>query len=106
METRSRARVVQEPPAMAFIEAVNEPEPGPSPEVTFHSVVAEEALEPSPKPTPKPEILDYQTEDLVSAIKKLGKMKADGGKLREPEPFSSKDLKKLKVFVRVTGSWT
>ena len=54
METQSKARVVQEPPAMAFIKEVDEPEPGPSPEVTFHSVAAEEAPEASPKPTPKP----------------------------------------------------
>ena len=85
MEMRSKARVVQEPPAMAFIKEVDEPEPGPSPEVTFHSVAAEEAPEPSPKPTPKPETLNNQTKELVSAIKRLGKMKADGGKLCEPE---------------------
>ena len=53
MEMQSKARVVQEPLAMAFIEEVDEPEPGPSPEVTFHSVAAEEAPEPSHKPTPK-----------------------------------------------------
>ena len=96
MEMWSKARVVQEPPAMAFIE---EPEPKPSLEVTFHSVAAEEAPELSSKPTPKSETLNNQTEELVSAIKKLGKIKADRGKLCEPELFSSKDLKKLKAFI-------
>ena len=84
---------------MAFIEEVDEPEPGPSLEVTFHSVAAEDALEPSPKPASKPETLNNQTEELVSAVEKLGKMKADGGKLCKPELFSGKDLKKLKAFI-------
>ena len=93
------ARVVQECLAMAFIEEVNEPEPRPSLEVTFHSVAAEEAPGLSSKPTPKPETPNNQTKELVSAIKKLGKMKADEGKLHEPEPFSAKDMKKVKAFI-------
>ena len=99
MEARSKARVVQEPLGMAFIEEVNEPGFRPSPEVTFHSVAAEEAPEPSPKPTLRPKTPNKQTKELVSAIKRLGRMKADGGKLREPEPFSDKDPKKLKAFI-------
>ena len=55
MEMRSKARVVQEPLAMVFIEDVNEFEPRLSLEVTFNSVAAEEA--PS-KLTPKPETLN------------------------------------------------
>ena len=98
MEMWYKARVVQEPPAMAFIKEVDEPKPRPSPEVTFHSVAAKEAPEPSHKPTPKPETLNNQTKQLISAIKRLGKMKADGGKLREPEPFSGKDPKKHLFF--------
>ena len=81
------------------MEEVDEPGPRPSLEVTFHSVAGEEAPEPSPKPTLKPKTLNNQTGELVSAIKRLGKMKADGGKLCESEPFSGKDLKKLKAFI-------
>ena len=99
MEMQSKARVVQEPLVMTFIKEVDEPEPRPSPEVTFHSVAAEEAPEPSPKPTPKPKTLNNQIEELVSAIKRLGKMKADRGKLCEPKLFSSQDPKKLKTFI-------
>jgi Retrotransposon gag protein len=40
-----------------------------------------------------------QADDLVQAIKKLGKMKSDAGKLHEPEPFTRKDSKKLKAFI-------
>jgi hypothetical protein len=40
-----------------------------------------------------------QADDLVWAIKKLGKMKSDAGKLREPELFTRKDPKKLKAFI-------
>jgi Domain of unknown function (DUF4939) len=40
-----------------------------------------------------------QTDDLVRAIKKLGKMKSDTGKLCKPESFTEKDLKKLKAFI-------
>jgi hypothetical protein len=40
-----------------------------------------------------------QANDLVLAIKKLGKMKSDAGKLRVPEPFNGKDPKKLKAFI-------
>jgi hypothetical protein len=53
----------------------------------------------SPKsPKPKPST-STQADDLVWAIKKLGKMKSDAGKLREPEPFTGKDPKKLKAFI-------
>jgi hypothetical protein len=40
-----------------------------------------------------------QADNLVRAIKKLGKMKSDAGKLCEPEPFTRKDPKKLKAFI-------
>jgi hypothetical protein len=40
-----------------------------------------------------------QADKLVSAIKKLGRIKSDTGKLHEPEPFTSKDPKKLKAFI-------
>jgi hypothetical protein len=40
-----------------------------------------------------------QADDLVQAIKKLGKMKSDAGKLHEPELFTGKDPKKLKAFI-------
>jgi hypothetical protein len=71
----------------------------------FH-VSAEELKHPvpthnptSPKP-PKPESSpSTQADDLVLAIKKLGKMKSDVGKLREPELFTRRDPKKLKAFV-------
>jgi Retrotransposon gag protein len=53
----------------------------------------------SPK-SPKPESsASTQADDLVWAIKKLGKMKLDTGKLCEPELFTRKDLKKLKAFI-------
>jgi Retrotransposon gag protein len=50
----------------------------------------------SPKPEPS---TSTQADDLVRAIKKLGKMKSDAGKLCEPEPFTGKDSKKLKAFI-------
>jgi hypothetical protein len=50
----------------------------------------------SPKPESSP---SSQANDLVLAIKKLGKMKSDTGKLREPEPFIGKDPKKIKAFI-------
>jgi Retrotransposon gag protein len=53
----------------------------------------------SPKsPKPKPST-STQADDLVWAIKKLGRMKSDTGKLCEPEPFTGKDPKKLKAFI-------
>jgi hypothetical protein len=53
----------------------------------------------SPK-SPKPESsASTQADHLVWAIKKLGKMKSDTGKLREPELFTEKDPKKLKAFI-------
>jgi hypothetical protein len=53
----------------------------------------------SPK-SPKPESsASTQADNLVQAIRKLGKMKSNAGKLREPEPFTRKDPKKLKAFI-------
>jgi hypothetical protein len=50
----------------------------------------------SPKPESSP---STQANDLVLAIKKLGKMKSDAGKLCEPELFTRRDPKKLKAFI-------
>jgi hypothetical protein len=50
----------------------------------------------SPKPESSP---STQADHLVLAIKKLGKMKFDAGKLCEPELFIRKDPKKLKAFI-------
>jgi hypothetical protein len=79
--------------------------PLPSETTQFH-VSTEEPKHPifthnltSPK-SPKPESSpSTQADDLVLAIKKLGKMKSDAGKLREPELFTGKDPKKLKAFI-------
>jgi Retrotransposon gag protein len=79
--------------------------PLPSETTQFH-VSIEELKHPVPihNPTspksPKPESsASTQADDLVQAIKKLGKMKSDAGKLCEPEPFTRKDPKKLKAFI-------
>ena len=80
METQSKARVVEQFPSISFIKEVVEFKS--SLEVT-HPVAAEEALEPSPKP----KTLSNQADELVSAIKKLGKMKSNRGKLHEPNCF-------------------
>jgi Retrotransposon gag protein len=79
--------------------------PLPSETTQFH-VSTEELEHPVPihNPTcPKSPKLEpsasTQADDLVWAIKKLGKMKSDTGKLREPEPFTGKDPKKLKAFI-------
>jgi Retrotransposon gag protein len=53
----------------------------------------------SPKSSKPEPSASTQADDLVRAIKKLGKMKSDAGKLREPEPFTGKDPKKLKAFI-------
>jgi hypothetical protein len=53
----------------------------------------------SPKSLKPKSSASTQVDDLVWAIKKLGKMKSDAGKLREPEPFTEKDPKKLKAFI-------
>jgi hypothetical protein len=75
-------------------------------ETTQFHVSTEELKHPVPihNPTstksPKPESsASTQADDLVKAIKKLGKMKSDAGKLHEPEPFTGKDPKKLKAFI-------
>jgi hypothetical protein len=79
--------------------------PLPSKTTQFH-VSTEEPKHPIPTHNPtspkslKPESSpSTQANDLVLAIKKLGKMKSDAGKLREPEPFTRKDPKKLKAFI-------
>jgi hypothetical protein len=53
----------------------------------------------SPKSLKPESSASTQANDLVRAIKKLDKMKSDTGKLREPEPFTGKDPKKLKAFI-------
>jgi hypothetical protein len=57
------------------------------------------AEEEDPEPFLKFKALNDQVKELVKAIKKLSKMKSDGGKLHEPKLFSGKDLKKLKAFI-------
>jgi hypothetical protein len=66
---------------------------------THFSVAVEEPNHPTPKTPQSKTPPSHQTNKLVSAIKKLGKMKSDAGKLCEPKPFTSKDLKKLKTFI-------
>jgi hypothetical protein len=60
--------------------------------VPIHNPASPKSLKPEPSTS-------TQADDLVWAIKKLGKMKSDPGKLREPEPFTRKDPKKLKAFI-------
>jgi Retrotransposon gag protein len=95
--TLHKQQLVEEFPESRF--------PLPSKTTQFH-VSTEELRHPvpihnptSPKsPTPESSA-STQADDLVKAIKKLGKMKSDAGKLREPEPFTGKDPKKLKAFI-------
>jgi hypothetical protein len=79
--------------------------PLPSETTQFH-VSTEEPKHPilihdpaSPKSPKLEPSTSTQADDLVRAIKKLGKIKSDAGKLREPEPFTGKDPKKLKAFI-------
>jgi hypothetical protein len=79
----------------------------PLPSKTTHFPVStEEPNHPTPicnlstPKTPKPKMSpSSQTDELVLAIKKLGKIKSDTGKLHEPEPFTGNDPKKLKAFI-------
>jgi Retrotransposon gag protein len=95
--TLRKQQLVEEFPESKF--------PLPSETTQFH-VSTEELEHPVPiynpaslkSPTLEPSA-STQTDDLVWAIKKLGKMKSDAGKLREPEPFTRKDPKKLKAFI-------
>jgi Retrotransposon gag protein len=95
--TLHKQQLVEEFPKSKF--------PLPSETTQFH-VSTEELEHPvliynltSPK-SPKPKSsASTQADDLVRAIKKLGKMKSDAGKLHEPEPFTGKDSKKLKAFI-------
>jgi hypothetical protein len=75
-------------------------------ETTQFHVFTEELKHPVPIYNPtslkslKPESsASTQADDLVWAIKRLGKMKSDAGKFCEPEPFTGKDPKKLKAFI-------
>jgi Retrotransposon gag protein len=95
--TLHKQQLVEEFPESKF--------PLPSETTQFH-VSTEEPEHPVPihNPTspksPKPESsASTQADDLVWAIKKLGKMKSYAEKLREPEPFTGKDSKKLKAFI-------
>jgi hypothetical protein len=60
--------------------------------VPTHNLTSPKSLKPESSPS-------TQADDLVLAIKKLGKMKSDAGKLHEPELFTRKDPKKLKAFI-------
>jgi hypothetical protein len=53
----------------------------------------------SPKSLKPKSSLSTQADKVVSAIKKLGKMKSNADKLHEPKPFTGKDPKKLKAFI-------
>jgi Retrotransposon gag protein len=128
METRSKVKgIPQGIPTTSFVEEVSEilpPAQGTNPtlrkqqlveefpeskfpllfETTQFHVSTEELEHPIHNPTspksPKPEpSTSTQADDLVRAIKKLGKMKSDAGKLHKPEPFTGKDPKKLKAFI-------
>jgi Retrotransposon gag protein len=95
--TLCKQQLVEEFPMSKF--------PLPSKTTQFH-VSTEELKHPvpihnpaSPKsPKPKPST-STQADDLVWAIKKLGKMRSDAGKLSEVELFTGKDPKKLKAFI-------
>jgi hypothetical protein len=60
--------------------------------VPIHNPASLKSLKPEPSAS-------TQADDLVRAIKKLGKMKSDAGKLYEPELFTRRDPKKLKAFI-------
>jgi hypothetical protein len=60
--------------------------------IPTHNPTSPKSLKPESSPS-------AQADDLVLAIKKLGKIKSDAGKLREPELFTGKDPKKLKAFI-------
>jgi hypothetical protein len=60
--------------------------------IPTHSPTSPKSLKPESSPS-------TQADDLVLAIKKLGKIKSEAGKLCEPEPFTGKDPKKLKAFI-------
>ena len=72
-----------------------------APQIPFVEEVVEEvqAAEEEPGYSVKSESPSHQTDDLVSAIKRLGKMKSEGGKVREPDPFTGREPKKLKTFI-------
>jgi hypothetical protein len=60
--------------------------------IPTHNPTSLKSLKPESSPS-------TQADNLVLAIKKLGKMKSDAGKLCEPELFTGKDPKKLKEFI-------
>jgi Retrotransposon gag protein len=60
--------------------------------IPIHNPTSLKFLKPKSSPS-------TQADNLVLAIKKLGKMKSDAGKLHEPAPFTGKDPKKLKAFI-------
>ena len=72
-----------------------------APQIPFVEEVVEEvqAAEEEPEHSVKLESPSHQTNDLVSAIKRLGKMKSEGGKVHEPDPFTGREPKKLKTFI-------
>jgi Retrotransposon gag protein len=60
--------------------------------IPTHNLTSPKSLKPEFPPS-------TQTDDIILAIMKLGKMKSDPGKLCEFEPFTGKDPKKLKAFI-------
>jgi Retrotransposon gag protein len=95
--TLRKQQLVEEFPKSKF--------PLPSETTQFH-VSTEELEHPvpihnltSPKSLKPESSASTQADDVVRAIKKLGEMKSDAGKLCEPKPFTGKDPKKLKAFI-------
>ena len=72
METRSKGKAPATPQIPFIEEAVEEVE----------------AAEEEPKQSVKLESPSHQTDDLVLAIKRLGKMKSEGCRVHEPDPFT------------------
>jgi len=81
----SRAAQVSE--TLPVVEEVVKPELGSGPGPT------------SVSPPSSPSEAPNQADQLFSALKRFGKMKSEGGKLHEPEPFTGRDPKKLKAFI-------
>ena len=97
------------PPPFASIEEVSEPsiqkEGSPS-RPAFGTTIIEENFPELPPSTGSPSepaqdhVPPFTMDEFVSALKSAGKSKApDAGKLREPEPFSGRDPKKIKAFI-------
>jgi len=102
METRSKTKSTSDP-SFEIRTAPSVSEESPPPELRakrfagFGEPIVEEGS--SRAPERQPESPKTPTHDLISALRNMGKMKSDSGKLREPEPFTGRDPKKLKAFL-------